>query len=215
MILYISPKGFSFLMPNYNLTGRGFLFLRHGESEANFNQLSSGGDTDPELTKMGGDQARRVTLCLKQNGLTPGLIFVSPLKRAIKTAQIVNESFGIETRVEPMLIERLLGDWNGQSTDITYRLIEAGKDPPNGESDEDFRNRILEVFLSLSNYYERWPLIVGSRGIARILLERSKYPSSLFQSNCALGLVSLCPSDEFKIEKFVHLNPPDDKMQLF
>lgn len=177
----------------------GFIFARHGQSTSNFNGISSGGDTDPELTALGRRQAREIALALRRHVKLPNLIITSPLKRTMRTAQIISEILDIKIEIEESLIERALGDWNGQCSSITSKLLFEGCDPPNGEGAEQFRQRVITVFRSLSDHYKRWPLIIGSRGIARVLLDDTGYPDYRNMPNGTFVVVRLSSADEFEI----------------
>ena len=177
----------------------GLFFARHGQSTANRNEVSSGGDSDPELTALGREQARGLAHILLRQDRLPGLIISSPLKRTLTTAHIINEMLNIEIRIEESLIERALGDWNGQSSSITNRLLRAGHNPPNGESANRFHHRITNAFRGFSSQYEQWPLIIGSRGTARVMLEGTDYMPYRHMPNGALVFIKLSTADAFQI----------------
>lgn len=177
----------------------GFFFVRHGQSISNRNEVSAGGDIDPGLTDAGREQARVIAGIFEYLERKPGYIVTPPLKRTLETARIINRNLHLEIRIETSLIERFLGDWNGQSSAITDPLLKKGITPPNGESATDFRNRILDSFRNLSQCYENWPLIVGSRGPSRVLLEELRPGNGDFLANGELMRVHLCPGTEFRI----------------
>ena len=91
----------------------GFFFIRHGQTVANRDGVRSGAESDTHLTELGREQARRAGMALDRLGVKPGLILPSPLSRTIETAELLNARFGLEMRIEPGLIERRLGSWNG------------------------------------------------------------------------------------------------------
>ncbi len=183
----------------------GLFFARHGQSIANRNEVSSGGDADPELTALGREQARKLAHTLLRQDTLPGLIISSPLKRTLTTARIISELLNIEIRLEESLIERALGDWNGQSSAITNKLLRAGHNPPNGESADRFHHRIITAFRSFSSEYEQWPLIIGSRGTARVMLEGTEYRDYRHMPNGTLIFIKLTTGDEFEIAEIDRL----------
>ena len=169
----------------------GFFFIRHGQTAANRDGLRSGGESDTHLTELGREQAREAGLVLHRLGLTPGLILSSPLSRTIETARLLNDRFGLEVRMVSGLIERRLGTWNGRSVEATRLPLAAGETPPGGESDAVFRARVLAAFRTLVPLYARWPLIVSSRGVARILMEHAGRESAATLPNGTILRVTL------------------------
>ena len=188
----------------------GFLFIRHGQTVANRDGVRSGGESDTRLTEPGREQARRVVLALIRLGVTPGLIVSSPLSRTVETAQILNARLGLEIRIDPGLLERRLGTWNGRSVEATQPLLAAGETPPGGESNAAFRDRVLAAFRGLAPLYARWPLIVSSRGVARILMEHAGRERTATLPNGAILRVTLADSGsagDFEVAGIDHLEP--------
>ena len=173
----------------------GFLFVRHGQTVANRDRVRSGAESDTHLTELGREQARIAGLTLQRLGAAPGLILTSPLSRTIETAEILNTWFGLEIRTEPGLIERRLGAWNGRSVEETQAPLAAGETPPGGESDAVFRARVLAAFRGLAPLCARWPLIVSSRGVARILMEQAGRGDAATLANGAILRVTLAGTD--------------------
>ena len=173
----------------------GFFFIRHGQTAANRDGLRSGGESDTPLTELGREQAREAGLTLHRLGLTPGLILSSPLSRTIETARLLNVRLGLEVRMVSGLIERRLGAWNGRSVEATRLPLAAGETPPGGESDAVFRARVLAAFRALAPLYARWPLIVSSRGVARILMEHAGRESAATLPNGTILRVTLTDPD--------------------
>ncbi len=149
---------------------RTMLFMRHGETTSNVKYIASGGDRDPPLTDRGQQQAVEAIEMLERHGELPDVIVTSPLKRAADTAAAVSAHFNLKVSYDHNLRERMLGDWNGQSSSIINPLLKQGDTPPNGESRPEFRKRSLEGLQQASLRGQR-PLVIASRGTARILLE--------------------------------------------
>ena len=173
----------------------GFFFIRHGQTVANRDGVRSGAESDTHLTDLGREQAREASLALDRLGVQPGLILPSPLSRTIETAELLNARFGLEMRIEPGLIERRLGSWNGRSVEETQPLLAAGRTPPGGESSAGFKVRVLAAFRGLVPLYARWPLIVSSRGVARVLMEHAGREGAAVVPNCTILRVTLADSD--------------------
>ena len=186
----------------------GFFFIRHGQTVANRDNVRSGAESDTRLTELGREQARTAGLTLRRLGVTPSLILTSPLSRTVGTAEILNELFGLEIRTEPGLTERRLGGWNGRSIEATQPLLAAGETPPGGESNAVFEARVLAAFRGLAPYYANWPLVVSSRGVARILLEHAGLMDAASLPNGTILRVTLSDSaadGDFVISAIDHL----------
>jgi len=173
----------------------GFFFIRHGQTTANRDGVRSGAESDTHLTELGRQQVRDAGLTLHRLGVTPGLIVCSPLSRTLETARLLNTRLDLEIRMESGLLERRLGAWNGQSIEQTQAPLAAGETPPGGESNAGFRTRVLAAFCGLAPLYAQWPLIVSSRGVARILMEHAGRESTVTLPNGAMLRVTLSGSD--------------------
>lgn len=177
----------------------GLFFARHAQSTANESGISSGGESNPELTSFGIAQARELVNTLKAGKCTPRLIITPPHTRNLHTARIIGQELGLDMRIETSLTERFLGDWNGQLSAKTASLLNQGIAPPNGESAGKFKERILQSFRNLSRFYDRWPLIIGSRGSSRILFEESGTEHRGHLDNGEIVLVRLSLPMEFRV----------------
>jgi 2,3-bisphosphoglycerate-dependent phosphoglycerate mutase len=96
--------------------GYKLILLRHGESEWNAKNLSTGW-VDVELSEKGKDEAARAGQLLKEAKLLPDVLHTSLLKRAINTADIALTSCGktgIPTRRSWRLNERHYGALQGK-----------------------------------------------------------------------------------------------------
>ena len=184
---------------------RSLLFMRHGETLANLNFVASGGDRNPDLTESGIAQAELAVVKLRRHGLIPHVIISSPSKRTMTTAQIISDQLNLELVVEPLLNERLLGDWNDVSSEIINPLLAAGDTPPNGESRPEFRKRMLHGLRNHARLFQHMPLLVGSRGSARILLEMVPKEDPLNFPNGAIFKAKLADSEDFGIAHIKHI----------
>ncbi len=79
------------------------LIIRHGESEADLLGVHEG-RADFPLTMLGEKQAKRMATYIEQH-YPPNIILSSPLIRAKRTANILQESIGCELIVEKDLME--------------------------------------------------------------------------------------------------------------
>ena len=71
--------------------------------------------------------------------------------------------------LEPLFVERALGAWNGRPIAATEPLLRSGQTPPGGESEAGFRARIERALDALRPLLPRRPLVVSSKGVARVL----------------------------------------------
>lgn len=87
-----------------------FIFVRHGQTEANAEERYMGHQDSP-LSAKGQSQAVAVATRLKQEGL--GSIYTSDLGRAAMTASIISEACGIPLVADERLRERHAGVFQG------------------------------------------------------------------------------------------------------
>lgn len=150
-----------------------FLFIRHGETDYNRRGVRCGGDIDIPLTQHGESQAKAAAEKLLAEGLRPDAIFVSPLQRTRRTAEILAETLRFTEPLIPHagLLERRLGAWNGQPIAETQPWFDAKLTPPGGESETAFRTRLERALVDILVRPYRLPLLVGSKGVARIFVD--------------------------------------------
>ena len=145
-----------------------FYFVRHGETEYNLRGLRCGGDQDIALTAHGEAQAMGIVPRLA--GLGIGVIIASPLLRTQRTAALIAAGLGgVPIRTDALFCERLLGDWNGLPVAQTEHLLQARQTPPGGESEDAFRDRVALALAGLRSHLDACPLVVSSKGVARML----------------------------------------------
>jgi probable phosphoglycerate mutase len=145
-------------------------FVRHGVTEPNFKGLRCGGDSDMPLMDIGCDQAYLLAKQIQRMDLGIEVIFSGSLIRTRQTASIISGVLGIvPVVIDPLINERHLGEWNNQTIEATEPLIKAKVTPPGGESEEAFAARVAKALDNLRIWYDKRPLIVSSKGVARIL----------------------------------------------
>lgn len=127
-------------------------FLRHGQTS----ESAEGryiGHTDVPLSAAGEAQLRE--MCEQYDYPTPDVVFASPLKRCLQTAQIVYP----DADIIPMrdLIEYNFGEFENRTAEelenhpVFPRWLagEEGVDPPFGESSRDFQKRVCSAFIRI------------------------------------------------------------------
>ncbi len=147
-----------------------FIYLRHGETDWNKeNRLQ--GRTDVALNAKGIGQAEAARDALAHSGVT--VIYHSPLARARRTAEIVNETLGLPMQSVDDLREASFGEMEGQITErgsgSWYEAWQSGYHTPAGaECFEAFVFRALTAINScLQDAQARGarPLIVAHGGV--------------------------------------------------
>ncbi|CAO3438515.1 histidine phosphatase family protein [Azospirillum doebereinerae] len=164
----------------------GFHFVRHGQTEDNLRGVRCGGDRDVALTAQGLAQAREAAERFRGSGRPCGVVIAGPLERTAVTGAVFAEALGVPLVERAWLRERALGDWNGLPIEVTRPWFAAGRTPPGGESEAAFASRILAGVDGLADALTRRPLLVGSKGVGRILLHRLAGRPAVELGNCEI-----------------------------
>ncbi len=150
--------------------------VRHGETE--FNRLGVfRGRYEVELNQRGIKQAEEISRALASAGIQK--IYTSPLKRALKTAEIISRNLGIDYVVNEAFNNIDLGSWQGvKKEEIKKRFPDLWKlwitEPekltiPDGETLEDVKKRAFNGIMEvLSTPIER-VAIVTHRSVIKVL----------------------------------------------
>ena len=149
-----------------------FLFVRHGETDANLNGILQG-QLDIKLNATGLAQAEAVAEYLRNEPLD--VIFVSDLSRAVMTAEKIAAAGHADVPVIQCreLREIACGELEGKSMEflrekysekmaIFYR--EKGGCFPGGESKDGFQSRISAVLEQLRREYRGKKILIVSHG---------------------------------------------------
>lgn len=139
---------------------KDFYIFRHGETDYNREKRWQGCGIDTELNENGLKQAEKLIETLEPKNLQ--IIYSSPLKRAIKTAEIVAEALGVEVKIIKDLREANLGETEGMRKDeVAVRFQEVynlwyneEKDYvdiafPGGETKRQIHQRMINVLENL------------------------------------------------------------------
>ncbi len=149
---------------------RLFLF-RHGLTDWN-EQKKYQGQQDIPLNNKGCKQAEKAAKCLSDRDID--LIYSSDLKRARKTAEIINNHHNLNIETKKELREINFGKWQG----LTYQEIEEKypeslkiwnrdpitNSPPAGETLKEFQNRVEKGFNNIIQGVKEGNIIVVSHG---------------------------------------------------
>lgn len=154
------------------------ILVRHGETACNIDEIWHGWD-ECELTALGLAQAEAVARRLSDERLD--VLYSSPSRRAMQTAQAIGRSHGLEPIPDAGLRERGAGDYEGIAVDAVVaanpRIWEdRAADywnwrPPGGESFQQVLDRALETIERIRAEYPRKTVAaVTHMGVVRVLM---------------------------------------------
>ena len=165
--------------------GTTIYLIRHGETEG-AEACRYKGHIDVPLSANGIEHIRKLSSFLsgKVGKLESGkvtTIYASGLSRAVKTAEIIAEPFGLKPIIVDELKERNFGEWEGMSFDeIGSKWPDAFKawaddplrfSPMGGESTIALRDRVMPAFSKIIAAHEGEAIAVVSHGgVTRIIL---------------------------------------------
>lgn len=144
-------------------------FIRHGQCEANLNDVFAGQRNDSPLTEKGRAEARAAGEHVKELGLTIDRMICSPMSRTKDTAMIVAEVIGFDPakfEFDRRIIEYDMGDLSGQP----HKHLKSA-DVVSAQGAEDptaFQARALDA-LKEYNVFEGTVLLVSHAGVGRII----------------------------------------------
>lgn len=152
--------------------------IRHGETEWNKEKRLQG-NSNVNLSHEGLRQAR----LLADQAPFPYVdaIYSSDLSRAVSTAEILAEKFGLHVNKVPELRETNFGDWEGRS--IRELAMECPEDfgkfftdpekcyPPNGETFLHSQTRVVNaVYRIIATHDEQNVIIVTHGAVIRLII---------------------------------------------
>lgn len=167
------------------------ILIRHGETLWNKDGRIQG-TSDIELSEAGIEQAKLLALSLKDQPI--GSIHASPLKRAMKTAELINEYHRKEIITHIDLMEMDQGDFEGYSfkelmaceKDFLNKWIAdpASVQMPNGESLNQLQTRAWRAMDTIINQAENALVVAHNFTIAAILCHIRNFSLSEFRNTC-------------------------------
>jgi len=153
------------------------LLARHGDTEWNVTEVFRG-RIDIELNETGMKQAELLAEHLSDMKIDA--VYSSPLKRALKTAEIVAGYHKLDVEVAPGLIDFNYGEWQGlphQEVKNRYKELYAEwvKNPhqikmPAGESLAEVRERAIGVVDNIIARYTGTVVLVSHRVVNKVLI---------------------------------------------
>lgn len=144
-------------------------FLRHGESEANFENIMTG-QLDVLLTDKGRGQAVAAGEKILEEGIKIDTIVSSPLVRAHETARLVAQTIGfdIDTIIEtPLLMERYFGTMQGKKKSEMEPVTEEMIIASGAESDAAILERAQDALEFVKQQAGETILVVSHTGFGR------------------------------------------------
>jgi broad specificity phosphatase PhoE len=167
------------------------ILIRHGETLWN-KEGRIQGVSDIELSSVGIEQAGLLALSLKGQPIQS--IHASPLRRALQTAEIINEFHRKTIETHPGLMEMDQGDFEGFSfkelmaceKDFLNKWIAdpASVQMPNGESLDQLQQRAWCVIEAIMSKDENALVVAHNFTIAAILCRIRNISLSEFRSAC-------------------------------
>ena len=153
------------------------ILARHGETRWNVEEVFRG-RIDVELNETGIKQAELLAEYLSNAKIDA--IYSSPLKRALKTAEIITRHHKLKVEIAPGLIDLDYGNWQGlphQEVKDKFKELyrEWIKHPdkvriPFGESLGDVRKRAVGVVDKIIAEYEGTVALVSHRVVNKVLI---------------------------------------------
>lgn len=154
-----------------------FLLIRHGDTAWNVEEIFRG-RADVELNETGIKQAELLAKYLTDERIVA--IYSSPLKRALKTAEIIAASHHIDVKPAQELIDFDYGEWQGLSHNTVkekYQALYAEwlTNPhlvkvPKGESLDDARERVLGLISRVIIKHEGNVALLSHRVVGKVLI---------------------------------------------
>ncbi len=154
------------------------ILARHGETEWNVGEIFRG-RTDVELNETGRKQAELLAEYLRSVNIEA--VYSSPLKRALRTAEIVADYQRLEVKIAHGLVDFDFGRWQGltrQEVKEKYKelYINWTTHPdkvkmPAGENLDDVRKRAIGVLDEvMAQKYEGTVVFVAHRVVNKVLI---------------------------------------------
>ena len=154
-----------------------YYWIRHGENLANVTGQFSHRKLDHELTGKGVSQAQRAAAFLAAQPIGDGPIYVSPLKRAIMTAEIIGAQIKRPLVVIEALREIDVGALEGRSDeearDLFWQVVQswrdgdAGRSFPEGENHQAMSGRIQRALEQMRSDGPGPHVVVAHAGLLR------------------------------------------------
>lgn len=162
-----------------------FYFIRHGQTEANEQQLMAGGNNDLPLNMRGHEQARDASYILKTKCPEIQHIVSSDMLRAKQTAEYINQRFSLPKTELEELREWRFGEWEGKTWgQVSHLFLDLNIDPPGGETRSFFENRVLQGLHQALN--KTSPVLIVAHGGVWFKIQKIFNLSFIKSNNCQI-----------------------------
>jgi probable phosphoglycerate mutase len=147
-----------------------FYFVRHGETEANRQELLAGAGRDNPLNEKGHEQAKALAGAIQRLiGHPVHRLLVSDMTRTRQTAAYLSIALALPLQIVPEFREWHLGEWEGKSfADFGHLLLGEGE-PESGEKRQAFYARISAAWSK--NHSDHEPYVLVSHGAVWLALQ--------------------------------------------
>lgn len=146
-----------------------FYFMRHARTVANENRLANGGDgIETELAQGADADLQKAASFLTSINDSIGTIYHTEMSRSFESAARVNQDLELPLALSKFFNEQRLGDWEGISWEAAAENYKSGNNPPNGEENQAFLERLQDGLKGLSEAKDddgKIPLIVSHGGV--------------------------------------------------
>lgn len=179
-----------------------FLFVRHGETVGNLEQIAHG-QTESPLNDRGLRQAQSTAEMLRGWATPYHRVYASPLSRAHQTGQQIAQALELPIATHQDLMEGFLGDWEGityeQLNEVGFAKRSIADDDfagHNGESPNQLATRMATAFSHIREQHPQENIIVVSHGaaiahlLARLLDTAPAFGYQYLMHNAAVTEVS-------------------------
>ena len=119
-----------------------FYFLRHGQTDANAQDLIAGGGWDVDLNPTGIAQAQAAARILQAHAASIRSICSSSMLRTRQTTAIAAVDLRVPTTFNQDLVEWHVGQWERTSFSAVAPQFLGDGEPPDGETRDQFRIRV-------------------------------------------------------------------------
>ncbi len=152
--------------------------LRHGEVEGG---ACYRGSTDDALTTTGFEQMQRATKYATTSTQPWDKIVCSPLQRCFKFARYLSQQISVPLETDERAKEICFGEWEGKNAETILKeapekIKQYWQDPihntpPNGETLQNFENRVIDFWRDLAiNHQNQHVLVITHAGIIRMII---------------------------------------------
>lgn len=140
--------------------------VRHGQTDYNVKHVFQG-HIDIPLNDAGIEQAKETAL--KFDGINLDMILVSPLKRAVQTAEHISKITGVPITIEERLIERCFGNMEGHQNRDDWNIkmmldYEKNYDLENIEPIQSLFKRIYNFLDEITEKYKDKKVVLVTHG---------------------------------------------------